>query len=171
MSWHTYRPNCSFSLLPRLVEILNHIRYSLYNVQRYPGSGSIHDSSQDVDGYVYIPPKIQSNVPVIMCWCSNNTNEGTLSGHDTTHCANGMVIQIYVQHPLHQISPDEQKAGYGRYQEIVWKQIRNWRGQCRCDDLSITLIGRRFGDGGLSDRLIEIGIVPADSISGVLVER
>ena len=53
----------------------------------------------------------------------------------------------------------------------MWKQIRNWRGQCRCDDGNITLIGRRFGDGGLSDRLIEIGIVPAGSISGVLVER
>ena len=69
------------------------------------------------------------------------------------------------------ISPDEQTAGSGTGQEIAWKQIRNWRGQCRCDDGSIALIGRRFGDGGLSVRLIEIGIVPAGSISGVLVER
>ena len=73
--------------------------------------------------------------------------------------------------PPNEISPDEQKAGSGRDQEIVWKQRRNWRGQCRCDDGSITLIGRRFGDGGLSDRLIEIAIVPAGSISGVLVKR
>ena len=72
--------------------------------------------------------------------------------------------------PPDEISPDEQKAGSGRDQEIVWKQIRNWRGQCRCDDGSITLIGRRVGDGGLSDRLIEISIVPAGSISGVLVK-
>ena len=44
----------------------------------------------------------------------------------------------------------------------------NWRVQCRCGDRSI---GRRFVDGGLSDILIEIDIVPAASISGVLVER
>ena len=29
----------------------------------------------------------------------------------------------------------------------------------RYDDGSVTLIGRRFGDDGLSDRLIEIGIL------------
>ena len=46
----------------------------------------------------------------------------------------------------------------------------NWRGQCRCGDGSITLIGR-FGECGLSDRLVEIGILPAGSISVVLVER
>ena len=47
------------------------------------------------------------------------------------------------------INPNDQKAGSRRDQEIVWKQIKNWRGQCRCDDGSITLIGRSFGDGGL----------------------
>ncbi len=73
--------------------------------------------------------------------------------------------------PTDEISPDEHKARSGRYQEIVRKHIRNWRGQCRCDDGNITVIGRRFGDGGLSDRLIEIGIVPTGSISVVLVER
>ena len=66
--------------------------------------------------------------------------------------------------PTDEISPDEHKARSGRYQEIVRKHIRNWRGQCRCDDGNITVIGRRFGDGGLSDRLIEIGIVPTHSL-------
>ena len=28
-----------------------------------------------------------------------------------------------------EISPDERKAGSGRDQELVWNQIRNWRGQ------------------------------------------
>ena len=148
MSRHTCQPNCSSSLLPQLVEILNHFRYSLSNVHRYPGSGNRHSSSQDVDGYVYIPPKIQSNVPIIMRWCSNDTNEGPLSGHGTTHCTNGIVIQRLFSTPYtpDKISPDEQKAGSGRDQEIVWKQIRNWQGQCRCDDGSITIICRRFGN-------------------------
>ena len=59
--WHTYQRYCSFSLLSQLVEILNHFRYSLSNVHRYPGSGNIHGSSQDVDGYVNVPPKIHVN--------------------------------------------------------------------------------------------------------------
>ena len=59
-------------------------------------------------------------------------------------------LQIYI--PLHdEISPGEQKIGSGRDQEIVWKQIRNWRRQCRCDVGSITLIGRMFSDGVLQE--------------------
>ncbi len=80
-------------------------------------------------------------------------------------------LQTVQSKPPDEISPDGQKAGSGRDQDIVWNQVRNWRGQRRCDAGSITIIGRRFVDGGMSDRLIEIDIVPAGSISGVLVER
>ena len=36
-------------------------------------------------------------MPTVMCWYNNDINEGTLSGHGTTHCTNGVVIQRTVQ--------------------------------------------------------------------------
>ena len=83
----------------QLVEILNHFGHSLSNsvIQEVETSMVERQIAQAVDGYVYIPPKIQSHVPVVMCWDNNDINEETLSGHGTTHCTNGIVIQRTVQ--------------------------------------------------------------------------
>ena len=44
------------------------------------------------DGASYTPPNIQPSVPVVTCW-DTNINEETPSGHGTTHCTNGIIIQ------------------------------------------------------------------------------
>ena len=49
------------------------------------------------DGVSYTHPNIQPNVPVVMCWDNTDINEETLSGHGTTHCTNGIIIQRAVQ--------------------------------------------------------------------------
>ena len=83
----------------QLVEILNHFGHSLSNsvIQEVETSMAERQIAQAVDGYVYIPPKIQSHVPVVMCRDNNDINEEALSGHGTTHCTNGIVIQRTVQ--------------------------------------------------------------------------
>ena len=48
-------------------------------------------------GAIYTPPNIQPNVHVVMCWDNTDINEETLSGHGTTHCTNGIIIQRAVQ--------------------------------------------------------------------------
>ena len=45
------------------------------------------------DGAIYTHPNIQPNVLVVMCWDNTDINEETLSGHGTTHCTNGIIIQ------------------------------------------------------------------------------
>ena len=45
------------------------------------------------DGAIYTHPNIQPNVLVVMCWDNTDINEETPSGHGTTHCTNGIIIQ------------------------------------------------------------------------------
>ena len=50
-----------------------------------------------VEDGVIITKTIRPNVPVVFCWDNSDINEETLSGHGTTHCTNGIVIQCEVQ--------------------------------------------------------------------------
>ena len=57
--------------------------------------------------------------------CSYNLN------YSSSHCmslqpSDGLPIQQSTVYTPDEISPDEQKAGSGRDQEIVWKQIMNY---------------------------------------------
>ena len=66
---------------------------------------------------------------------------------------------------------------YAKAQYIVWKQPGEFgdvvlrMGAFHTAMTSIAVIGKRFGDGGLSDLLIEGSIVAASSMSGVLEGR
>ena len=49
-------------------------------------------------GQAYVPTSIcQGGHFVHFCWDNNNLNEDTLSGANTTHCTNGILIQRKVQ--------------------------------------------------------------------------
>ena len=67
-------------------------------------------------------------------------------------------------------------AIYAKAQDIVWKQPGEIDVVLRMVAFHtamtfIAVIGKRFGDGGLSDLLIEGDIVAASSMSGVLEGR
>ena len=68
-------------------------------------------------------------------------------------------------------------AIYAKAQYIVWKQPGEFgdvvlrMGAFHTAMTFIAVIGKRFGDGGLSDLLIEDSIVAASSMSGVLAGR
>ena len=63
-------------------------------------------TKMEVDG-VYIPKALHPNVPVVFCWNNNDINEETLSGHGTTHCTNGLIIQREVQSVQQKPGADE----------------------------------------------------------------
>ena len=68
-------------------------------------------------------------------------------------------------------------AIYARAQEIVWKQTGEFNnvvlrmGAFRTAMTFIAVLGKRFGDAGLSDLFIEAGIVASGSVSGLLEGR
>ena len=68
-------------------------------------------------------------------------------------------------------------AIYAKAQEIVWKKPDEFSnvvlrmGAFHTAMTFIAILGKRFGDAGLSDLLIEAGIVAAGSISGVIEAR
>ena len=62
----------------------------------------------EADG-VYIPKALHPNIPVVFCWNNNDINEETLSGHGTTHCTNGIIIQREVQSVQQRPGADELK--------------------------------------------------------------
>ena len=65
-------------------------------------------------------------------------------------------------------------AIYAKAQEIVWKQTGEFSnvvlrmGAFHTAMTFIAVLGKRFGDAGLSDLFIEAGIVASGSVSGVL---
>ena len=79
----------------QLVGILNHLGHGLPNsqIQEVETSMASRHLVDSEDGTVYTPNNIQPNVPVITCWDNNDINEETISGHGTTHCTNGIIIQ------------------------------------------------------------------------------
>ena len=93
----------------QLVEMLNKFGHGLSNdlisevetafAQRYL-------TNLEEDG-VYIPKAIHPDVPVVFCCDNNDINEVTLSGHGTTHCTNGIIIQREIQsvQPLPEANP------------------------------------------------------------------
>ena len=68
-------------------------------------------------------------------------------------------------------------AIYAKAQEIVWKQTGEFSnvvlrmGAFHTAMTFIAVLGKRFGDAGLSDLFIEAGIVASGSVSGVLEGR
>ena len=47
---------------------------------------------RDPEG-IALPSVIQLHVPAVFCWDNNDICEETLSGSDTTHCTNGIIVQ------------------------------------------------------------------------------
>lgn len=83
----------------QLVEMLNKFGHGLCNdlIQEVETAFAQRYLTNIEEDGVYIPKTIHPNVPVVFCWDNNDINEETLSGHGTTHCTNGIVIQREVQ--------------------------------------------------------------------------
>ena len=79
----------------QLVEVLNHFGHSLLKslIQEVEIAMTERHIGLVEDGAIYTTPSIKPNVPAVMCLDNTNINEETLSGHDTTHCTNGIIIQ------------------------------------------------------------------------------
>ena len=83
----------------QLVEMLNKFGHGLCNslIQEVETAFAQRYLTNIEEDGVFIPRNIHPNVPVVFCWDNNDINEETLSGHGTTHCTNGIVIQREVQ--------------------------------------------------------------------------
>ena len=90
----------------QLVEMLNKFGHGLCNdmIQEVETAFAQRYLTNIEEDGVYIPKTIHPHVPVVFCWDNNDINEETLSGHGTTHCTNGIVIQREVQSV--QVMPD-----------------------------------------------------------------
>ena len=108
----------------QLVEILNHFGHSLSNsvIQEVETTMAERHIGLLEEGVIYTPPNIQPNVPVVMCWDNNDINEETLTGHGTTHCTNGILIQ-------RSVPPGVNAASAPRIQQMKGKQKRSFSPQ------------------------------------------
>ena len=116
------------------------------------------------DGIVS-PSNCQYDIPATLAWDNNDLLEETLYGRETTHCTNGIVVKRLAFIVVFDL------AIYIKGLEVMWHEeekmyrviLRMGASHMRCTLLAV--IGKRFGDGGLSDILIESTEIAAGSLS------
>ena len=127
----------------QLVEILNHFGHLLSNsvVQEVETAVAERHIGLLDEGVIYTPPNIQPNVSVVMCWDNNDINEETLTGHSTTHCTNGILIQ-------RSVPPGVNAASAPRIQQMKGKRKRSFSPQL--SKLLPYNAGKRCGPGNMA---------------------
>ena len=127
----------------QLVEILNHVSHSLSNsvVQEVETAMAERHIGLLEEGVIYTLPNIQPNVPVVMCWDNNDINEETLTGHGTTHCTNGILIQ-------RSVPPGVDATSAPRIQQMKGKRKRSFSPQL--SKLLPYNAGKRCGPGNIA---------------------
>ena len=74
-----------------LITMLNRMGHSLLYTQGEEIETAIAEVAANCSQI--LPSSCQPNVFGTFCWDNNDLQEETLSGHGTTHCTNGIVIQ------------------------------------------------------------------------------
>ena len=127
----------------QLVEILSHFGHLPSNsvVQEVETAMAERHIGLLEEGVIYTPPNIQPNVPVVTCWDNKDINEETLTGHGTTHCTNGILIQ-------RSVPPGVDAESAPRIQQMKGKRKRSCSPQLR--KLLPYNAGKRCGPGNMA---------------------
>ncbi|CAG2247532.1 unnamed protein product [Mytilus edulis] len=140
-----------------IVKIINRFGHSVsYDQVEEIETAIAEKMIMNTEDDIFIPSIIRKGVFSSFCWDNNDLCEETLSGQGTTHCTNGIVIQT---------RPDwcenEDEANQTSLQ-------RSYLRKSTGNHLAfIAVIGKRFGDAGLGDFLLESGVIGAGSLTGV----
>ena len=76
-----------------VVTILNRLGHGLLYSIIEEVETALAEMSLQEQNQISLPSICKLGVPAVFCWDNNDIQEETLSGHNTTHCTNGIVIQ------------------------------------------------------------------------------
>ena len=119
------------------------------------------------DGIVS-PSNCQHDIPVTLAWNNNDLLEETLSGRETTHCTNGIVIKRLAFIVVFDVPIYIKKLKINWHKEKEMNRVVLRMGAFHMCCTLLAVIGKRFGDAGLSDIIIESAVIAVGSLPGIL---
>ena len=119
------------------------------------------------DGIVS-PSNCQHDIPVTLVWDNNDLLEETLSGRETKHFTNGIVIKRLAFIVVFDLTIYIKELKIMWYKEEEMNRVVFRMGAFHMCCTLLAMIGKRFGDAELSNIVIESAVIAAGSLPGIL---